>query len=145
VFVPFIKEAILNDQQSQRQALLEALNEAGMKPTEFTAKDGTQYVILTLLDTRFDPIIIPAEDPELRAYFRNAARNWPHLAFLYICSGSSGAPWRIGVMGHNGLTDQDYTPDEWKEVETVEEAVKEFRGLWENRDALLNAFAGDLS
>jgi hypothetical protein len=135
----------LNDQQSQREALKNALRGAGMTPTDFAAPDGTQYVVLPLLDTRFDPIIIPAEDPELRTYFRKSAKAWRNMAYLYICSGSTGAPWRIGVIGHNGETDEDYTPDEWKEASTIEEAVKEFRNYWENRDALLNAFSSDLA
>lgn len=124
---------------------MDALEAEGMTPTEFTASDGTAYVILTLLDTRYDPIIIPAEDPELRAYFRKSAKEWPHPAYLYICSGSSAAPWRIGVIGHDGMTDEDYTPDEWKEANSINEAVEEFRNLWDNRDALLNTFSGDLS
>jgi hypothetical protein len=133
----------VNESRSQREALKEALSGANLVPTEYRDRAGKSYVVLPLLDTSVDPMIVAAEDPELRAYFRNSAKTWPEPARLYICSGSSQAPWQVGVIGHDGRSGEDYTPDEWKQAETVEQAVEEFRGLWENRDALLNAFVGD--
>jgi hypothetical protein len=133
----------MENAQSQRDALKQALTDAGMTPTEFSDRQGKSYVVVPLLDTRTDPIIIPAEDPELRAYFRSSAKTWSYPAYLYICSGSTRAPWQVGVIGHSGHTDEDYTPDEWKDAATIEQAVEEFQGLWANRDALLNAFVGD--
>jgi hypothetical protein len=133
------------EKTSQRQELVDALKQAGMEAAEFTAPDGKTYVVQPLLDTRVEPMINAARKPELRSYFNKAVRSWHYPAYLFICSGSTSPPWSVGVIGHDGRTDDDYTPDEWAEAETTDEAVEQFRRLWNNRDSLLNAFIGDLT
>lgn len=129
----------------QRRQLIQALNESGMAAREFIARDGKKYVVVPLLDTSVTPILSAAQDPELRAYFRNSAKAWPHPAYLHICSGSPSAPWEIGVIGHDGQSNEDYTPEDWETANTLGEAVKAFEKRWEGRDALLNAFTGDMA
>jgi hypothetical protein len=133
-----------HERASHREELIEALRQAGMKASTFTGSDGKTYVIIPLLDTRVSPMINAAKDPELRSYFKNAASRWPSLAYLFICSGSSTPPWEVGVIGHNGETDEDYTPNEWVQSSSTGDAVEQFRKMWRNRDTLLNAFVGDM-
>jgi hypothetical protein len=133
-----------NDTPQDRLKLIEALREAGLTASEIEDKNGKKRVIVPLIDTGVEPFIIASRRPELRTYFRKTGKEWPHRARLYICSASEGAPFEIGVAGHNGLTGEDYTPADWKPVETIEEAVAEFQNLWKSRDAYMNAFIADI-
>lgn len=135
---------ISNDDPSHREQILQALKEAGLGAREYRDPQGREQVIVPVLDTGVTPAIIAAQDPELRTYFRKTARDWPHRAFLYITTMGQAGSMEVGVVGHNGETDEDYLPEEWGQVETVEEVVEAFQGLWRTRDALLNAFMGDL-
>jgi hypothetical protein len=128
----------------QRQRLVEALRQTGMQVREPEAEDR-DFIYLPLLDTGVTPMINTAQDPELRSYFRQSGKRWPQRAYLYICTAGESPPWRIGVIGHNGETDEDYSPEEWQEVDSVEEAVEAYTRLWRARDTLLNSFIGKLS
>jgi hypothetical protein len=134
----------MESRADQRAELQQALEEAGMRANTFTARDGKEYLVLPLLDSRTDPMTIAAEDPELRSYFLKAAREWEDVAYLFICSGGQSAPWKIGVIGYNGYTRKDYYPGDWQEAADTGRAVEEISNLWDNRDALLNEFIKEL-
>jgi hypothetical protein len=131
-------------EHAQRQQLVETLRQTGMQIREHD-EEGNDYIYLPLLDTGVTPMINTAQDPELRSYIRQSGKRWSQRAYLYICTAGSTPPWRIGVIGHDGETGEDYTPEEWQEVETLEEAVEAYNKLWKSRDSLLSAFIGKLS
>lgn len=131
-------------EHEQRQQLIEALRQTGMQVRE-SEDDNENYIYVPLLDTGVTPMINTAQDPELRSYFRQSGKRWSTRAYLWICTSGESTPWRIGVIGHNGETDEDYIPEEWQEVNSTEEAVEAFNKMWDSRDTLLNAFIGSLS
>jgi hypothetical protein len=131
-------------EHEQRRRLVESLRETGMQVRE-SQGDGEDYIYVPLLDTGVTPMINTAQDPELRSYFQQSGKSWPHRAYLWICTSGDSPPWRVGVIGHNGESDTDYTPEEWQEGITIEEAVEAYNRLWDARDTLLNNFIGKLS
>jgi hypothetical protein len=131
-------------ENEKREQLIQALKETGMQVREPEA-DGEDYIYVPLLDTGVTPMINTTQDPELRSYFRQSGKRWPQRAYLYICTRGNSPPWRIGVIGHNGITEEDYAPEEWKEVNTIEEAVEAYNKLWDSRDTFLNSFIKTLS
>lgn len=129
-------------EHEQLQQLMDALRHTGMQVRE---SEDEGYFYLPLLDTGVTPMINTAQDPELRSYFRQSGKSWPKRAYLYIRTRGDGPPWRIGVIGNNGEREEDYTPEGWQEVSTIEEAVDAYNKLWESRDTYLNSFIKSLS
>jgi hypothetical protein len=129
-------------EHEQRQQLMDALRQTGMQVRE---SEDEGYLYLPLLDTGVTPMINTAQDPELRSYFRQSGKSWPQRAYLHVCTRGDAPPWRIEVIGNNGERDEDYTPEEWQEVSTIEEAVAAYNKLWDSRDTYLNSFIKLLS
>lgn len=123
--------------------LILALQATGLRARRYDEGRGPSRVIVPLLDMQTDPILVAAENPEIQAYFRNAAHTW-NKAFLYIATDNLEAPTQVGVIGFNEATSEAYRSEEWETVETLDEAVAAFRNQWEQRDTWIGTFTGQV-
>lgn len=134
-----------NDDPQQREELIGALTRNGMDAWELNSGGGTMHVIVTLLDYSVDPPVNTAENPALRAELQNAAKEWPNAGCLYVATNSLQTDCEIGLMGTDGTTEAQVSLEEWKPVDTLEEAVETVQQFWIERDKWIRAFlAGQL-
>jgi hypothetical protein len=120
--------------------IIRALDEAGYQAQEASLPDGSKAVILPILDTRFEPTIIAAQDPELRAYFKHAGVKWTSDTFLHIVIRGSKSLSEVGVVGRRGERGEVVGSDEWQQVSDLAGLVRVVNLLWAGRDALLNKY-----
>jgi hypothetical protein len=127
---------------SYREELIHALVTAGLNAHESIDEDGTSFVNLTILDTRYTPIITAAQDPELIAYINNAAEKWSAETYLHIVVKEAEGSQIVGVVGQKGEGGQVFELGEWQRATTIDQAVLIVQSLWTGRDVLLNEFIG---
>lgn len=122
--------------------LIQALGAAGLKAHEMIDEDGFGSVNLSILDTRYSPTIVAAQDPELKAYIRNAGDEFPAETYLQIVIKDAEGSFIVGVIGQKGEGGKIYELGEWQRAVTIEQAVLIVQSLWTGRDVLLNDFVG---
>lgn len=127
---------------SRREELIQALDVAGLKAHEMKDEDGVGSVNLTILDTRYTPTIVAAQDPELKAYVRNAGDELPTETYLHVVVRDDEDSYIVGVMGQKGEGGKIYELGEWQRALTIDQAVLIVQSLWTGRDVLLNEFVG---
>jgi hypothetical protein len=127
---------------SQREKLIQALNAAGLKAHETTDEDGIGSVNLSILDTRYSPTIVAAQDPELKAYVRNAGEKIPAETYLKIVVKEIEGAYIVGVVGQKGERGNIFEFGEWQRAITLDQAVLIVQSLWTGRDVFLSEFVG---
>jgi hypothetical protein len=125
---------------SRREQLIQALDEAGLNANESIDEDGTRYVNLSILDTRYTPTIVAVQDPELRAYLREAGEKLPAETYLQIVVKQVEDTRIVGVVGQKGEGGKIHEIGEWQQAITNEQVVLIVQSLWTGRDVLLNEF-----
>jgi hypothetical protein len=125
---------------SRREELILALDAAGLRAHELTDVDGSGLVSLSILDTRFTPAIVAAQDPELKSYVKNAGDEWTPDTYLQIVVRDVDGSHIVGVVGQKGEGGKVYELGEWQRAASVEQAVLIVQSLWAGRDVLLNEF-----
>jgi hypothetical protein len=124
------------------EELIQALGAAGLKAHEKIDEDGFGSVNLSILDTRYSPTIVAAQDPELKAYIRNAGDELPAETYLQIVIKDAEGSFIVGVIGQKGEGGKIYELGEWQRAVTIEQTVLIVQSLWTGRDVLLNDFVG---
>ena len=130
------------DENSNIEEIIQALSEAGYRAHESTAGDGTKIVILPILDGRYNPVIVAAQDPELRAYFKNIENIISPDTYLHIVIRGFLGFNEVGVLWRRGDSGEIEGSDEWQQASGVQEVIKVVDALWAGRDALLNKYIG---
>jgi hypothetical protein len=131
-----------HENASQREKLIQALNAAGLKAHETIDEDGIGSVNLSILDTRYSPTIVAAQDPELKTYVRNAGEKIPSETYLHIVIKDADGSHIVGVVGQKGERGKIFELGEWQRATTLDQAVLIVQSLWTGRDVLLNEFVG---
>jgi hypothetical protein len=129
-----------NEENPYHEDIILALKDAGYQAHESTAPDGSKAVILPILDARYDPVIIAAQDPELRAYFKQAGIKWAADTYLHIVIRGSKTMSEVGVVGRRGESGQAVESQDWQQVSDLPGLIRVVNALWAGRDALLNKY-----
>jgi hypothetical protein len=129
-----------NDNPMDRRALITALSRQGLGAFEWDSGRGTIHVCVPLVAMFAEKPQIEVESNELRQDVELALQEAVYEAYLYIMTNSLQTPCEIGVLGAYPDGEHHFASNNWRPVETLEEAVTRFQDLWEERDAWVRAF-----
>jgi hypothetical protein len=122
-----------NDNDEHRAQLIERLNQVNIPAYELNSGGWTMHVAAAVVDTTADPPVIEVENQELKRKVLAVSESKDFL--LLIVSGSAASNCDIGLF----YEDHESPADEWIHVDTLEEAIEEFRRHWALRDDLVRA------
>jgi hypothetical protein len=132
----------IDENASRREELIQALETSGLKAFESLDEDGTRSVGLSILDARYTPAVVAAQDPELKSYITNVVDEWSTETYLQIVVKEADGSYIVGVVGQKGDGGKIYELGEWQRAATIEQTVLIVQSLWAGRDVLLNEFVG---
>jgi len=123
-----------NDNPEDREKLVEELIKHDPNAFEWNSGGGIYHVIVPLINPYDDSISIHAQDKNLVEEMQANIAEWPDETYLYISTNSLQSDCEIGLMGQSGNTGNPVSSPDWKFINALDEAVKEFQSIWEDRD-----------
>ncbi len=128
-----------NDNQHDRQQLIESLHKEGVPAREFNSGGGIMQVIIPIIDTNSEPSIINSNDPNLRNKVEEYISKSKEIVELFISTNSLFSECEIGIYGTEGLSGAQVSND-WKSVSSLDEAVELILSFWSQRDIFLENY-----
>lgn len=123
-----------NDNPEDREKLVEELIRHDLNAFEWNSGGGIYHVIVPLINPYDDSISIHAQDKNLVEEMQANIANWPDDTYLFIATNSLQSDCEIGLMGQSGKNGNPVSSPDWKFINYLDEAVKEFQSIWEDRD-----------
>jgi len=123
-----------NDNPEDREKLVEELVRHDLNAYEWNSGGEIYHVIVPLINPYDNPISIHAQDKNLVEDIQANIAEWPDETYLYISTNSLQSDCEIGLMGQSGKNGNPVSSPDWNFINSLDEAVKEFQNIWDDRD-----------